>query len=207
MFDNFAAKFTCERGSGAAKASPVSPGVAASGLDHLLEAFSGCSFNRGLYRIHASADMAKWSGIVGDAFPDYRTRIFCFGYDWLGRHFALDRDRTDQGEPLILLLEPGTGEVLDIPAGLLAFHNEELVEYANEALAEDFFKSWLQAGNRAPEFGECVGYGTPLFLGGDDTVENLELTDMDVYWDISGQLIGKVKGLPPGTRIDDISIG
>jgi hypothetical protein len=39
---------------------------------------------------------------------------------------------------------------------------------------------------------ECIGYRVPLFLGGSDTVENLEKVDLDVYWHLHGQLIQKI---------------
>jgi len=44
-----------------------------------------------------------------------------------------------------------------------------------------------------------MGYRKPLFLGGSDEVENLEVSDLDVYWHIMGQIIRKTKGLPQGT--------
>ena len=38
---------------------------------------------------------------------------------------------------------------------------------------------------------DCVGYKIPLFLGGNDEISNLEITDMEIYWGICGQLITK----------------
>ena len=73
-------------------------------VDEFLEYCSGKSFLNGLYRIHDTADIPKWNDIAGRAFPEFAGIIKVFGYDWLGRHFAVDsRDNT------ILLLEPGTG--------------------------------------------------------------------------------------------------
>lgn len=37
-------------------------------------------------------------------------------------------------------------------------------------------------------FDECVGYKIPLFLGGDDHIGNLQSTDLDVYWTLTGRL-------------------
>jgi hypothetical protein len=50
-----------------------------------------------------------------------------------------------------------------------------------------------------------VGYGVPLFLGGQDVVDNLELTDLDVYWSVCGQLRCGAMSLPPGTSINQVS--
>jgi hypothetical protein len=50
-----------------------------------------------------------------------------------------------------------------------------------------------------------VGYKVPLFFGGQDAVENLELADLDIYWSISGQFRRGALNLPPGTSINEIS--
>ncbi len=181
--------------------------IGSSDLEALLENFSGQSFNNGLYRIHCASDLVKWTNLVSEGFPEFKDRILCFAYDWLGRHFAIDKFRTANGKPLILMLEPGTGEALEIPVNLLDFHNDELVNYKNEALAADFFTTWLHGDNYKPlEYNMCVGYKKPLFLGGTDTVDNLEIIDMEVYWGISVQLLNKTRGLAPGTVIGNISI-
>jgi hypothetical protein len=53
-------------------------------------------------------------------------------------------------------------------------------------------------------FNECVGYRTPLFLGGSDDVANLEISDIDVYWTIMGQLRLKALNLPAWTAITSV---
>jgi len=175
-------------------------------LGQMFEKFSGGSFNGGLYRLHSANEIDFWNKLVGEAFPDYEGRFFCFAYDWLGRQFALDKKRIQGGEPLVLMFEPGTGQVLEIPVGFVQFHEDELVNYANEALAADFFEKWLASGNSAPDRKQSIGYLVPLFLGGTDTLENLKCIDSDVYWSLSAQLLQKVRGLPSGTVVDVVSI-
>ena len=92
------------------------------------------------------------------------------------------------------MFEPGTGEILEIPVPFALIHDEELVDYSNEALASEFFASYLASGGEAPDLRQCVGYRTPLFLGGEDDLPNLELIDTDVYWHLVGQLILRTKG-------------
>jgi Domain of unknown function (DUF1851) len=75
-------------------------------------------------------------------------------------------------------------------------------------------RPWLarssQAGRRAnPEslpLGtmQCTGYKVPLFLGGKDPAENLEVIDLEVYWSLSGQLRQGTQTLPPGTSIGQV---
>jgi len=160
----------------------------------------------GAYRQHRPEDADRFTELAIRAFPDFAERIECFGTDWLGRQFATDRGRLVDGEPQVLMLEPGTGEALEIPVGICAFHQEELVHEADAAVAYSFFNQWLETGGRVPEYDQCVGYKKPLYIGGVDDLSNLEMVDFDVYWTVSAQLLAKVRGLPVGTQIGDISI-
>lgn len=177
-----------------------------AGIASFFEQFAGMSFNQGLYRIHSVNEMTRWTANVVEAFPNFKKRILCFSYDWLGRHFAIDGGRTEKGQCQLLMLEPGTGSALQIPAKFKDFHDIELVEYQSNALASEFFMEWLNTGGESPNLSQCIGYKKPLFLGGVDDLENLELTDMEVYWSISGQLLAKTRDLPPGTKIGGIDI-
>jgi hypothetical protein len=165
------------------------------------------SYLDGAYRLHQPADAEHFTGLARAAFPAYANRIECFGADWLGRQFARDRDRSRKGEPLVLILEPGTGEALEIPVGFTAFHERELIEEPDAVAAVSFFKAWLSAGGARPGYGQCVGYKVPLFLGGSDEVENLELGDLDVYWTIAAQLLAKVRDLPEDAIINRVITG
>ena len=52
-------------------------------------------------------------------------------------------------------------------------------------LASEFFNEWFEAnGNFVLPHNKCVGYKVPLFLNGEDDIENLEVSDMEVYWEI-----------------------
>lgn len=165
------------------------------------------SFLDGAYRLHRSEDVEKYTELAAEAFPDFAKRITCFGADWAGRQFATDEARIIGGERQILLLEPGTGEVLQIPVGLNTFHTGELVEQPDAVAGLSFFNEWLAVGGIKPAYGQCVGYKKPLFLGGQDNVSNLELVDFEVYWAIAGQILDQVRGLPIGTKIGTFSFG
>lgn len=160
----------------------------------------------GAYRRHRPQDVEYFTRLARDAFPKFAGRIQCFGADWLGNQFATDASRIVGGHAQILLLEPGTGEALEIPSGIEDFHTRELVIHADAAVAYSFYRKWLTAGGQKPSYDQCVGYKKPLYLGGEDEVTNLAISDFDVYWTISAQLLAKVRGLPPGTSIRDVSI-
>ena len=170
-------------------------------------AISSHVFLEGAYRLHRSEDIDRFTALASSAFPAFSKRISCFGSSWLGCQFATDEARVVRGERQILLLEPGTGEALEIPAGLSTFHTGELLAQPDAVAAFSFFRRWLSEKGVVPRYDECIGYRKPLFLGGEDETTNLELTDFEVYWHLSAQILEKVRGLPVGTRINKISIG
>jgi hypothetical protein len=54
--------------------------------------------------------------------------------------------------------------------------------------------------------GQCLGWKTPPVLGGEESAENLEPTDVSVHFGILGQIHEQVKDLPPGAEIGEIRI-
>jgi hypothetical protein len=181
------------------------PLLAIAEYPELADRFAGCSFENGIYRLHNARTGPRAKALVAEGFPLFATRACPFGYDWLGRQFTVDSGRHEGGEPLVLLFEPGTGEVLEIPYSFAAFH-EQLDELREPALAGSFFASWTEAnpGSLPLAATQCVGYKVPLFLGGEDALENLEIIDLEVYWSVSAQLREGTRVLPPGTSIREV---
>lgn len=163
------------------------------------EEFAGASFAGGRYRVHDEQSGPRALASVIEAFPEFNGRVRPFGYDWLGRQFVIDLARAVGDQPLVLMLEPGTGEALEIQATFVGFHDEELIDYVDAVLATEFFGSWAAEHSDSMPLGRdlCVGYRVPLFLGGRDVIENLEMSDIDVYWSVCGQLRRGIRGNPP----------
>lgn len=177
------------------------------GYSEFAAEFAGASFRGGIYRFHDDETGPQAATLVREAFPDFASRVIPFAYGWLGDQYAIDVSRKSEGKPQVLLLEPGSGEALEIPASFVTFHDEELVNDPEAVLAADFFEAWSSANSeRLPlQRSQCVGYKVPLFLGGKDEVENLEVTDLEVYWSFCGQLRAQAMNLPPGTPITGIA--
>ena len=175
-------------------------------LIELLRVYGGNSFDNGLYRVIRADEVLHWSELIGRAFPAFNERITCFSMDWLGRVFAVDVARTVEERPGVVMFEPGTGEALEIPCNLESFHESELIEYRDAALAEAFHRQWLAGGGSSPGRDQCIGYKKLLFLGGEDKISNLEVSDLDVYWTIAAQLIRKTQELAQGASIGKVFV-
>lgn len=178
-----------------------------SGWSDLMAGHAGSTFNDGLYRLHTPESSALANTAVSEAHPHLAGHIERFGYDWLGRQFAIDT-QAPTGES-VRMIEPGTGEVLAIPRSFADFHNIELIEDPEAALAAAFFDQWADANRTALPLApdRCAGYRVPLFMGGDDDVENLETSDIWVYWSWCTQLMERVRGRAHGTPVDRVDIG
>ncbi|GAA1225930.1 hypothetical protein GCM10009676_04740 [Prauserella halophila] len=64
-------------------------------LDFAVE-FAGATFGGGLYRVHDDASGVRVLKLISEAFPEYVARVCPFGYDWLGRQFAVDSGRSSR---------------------------------------------------------------------------------------------------------------
>ena len=88
------------------------------------------------------------------------------------------------------LFEPGTGEAFDTDFNFYDFHNKEIPTNHLVCLASEYYEKWRKANNNyILPHNKCAGYKVPLFLNGKDVVENLEISDMEVYWEIMMPLI------------------
>ena len=155
----------------------------------VISKFGGHSFAKGLYRVISAENYNAWMERISQAFPRLPGITACFGYDWQGDVFAVNSKIQADGKPGVVLFEIGSADVLELPFNLENFHNVGLVEDTDGLLTADGYNKWLSRGGVQPSYDECIGYKVPLFLGGKDNYNNLELSDIDVYWHILGQIM------------------
>lgn len=173
----------------------------------LFKTYGRATFDHGLYRIHDAASSAVATRAAKYAYGNPEIPLTCFGFDWLGRQFALDPRRGSADDPEVLLLEPGTGEAFEVPVPYSIFHDYGLIEYRHDSVLPDFFELWRsEVGHHDLAFEKCVGYKTPLFLGGLDETSNLEVIDTEVYWSLTGQMLVATRHLPDGKRVSGLDI-
>ncbi|MDE5587568.1 MAG: DUF2185 domain-containing protein [Acetatifactor sp.] len=146
-------------------------------IPEFMEMYGGRTFLNGMYRIHDNKDVEKWNEIIRKAFPGVKGSIQVFGYDWLGRNFAVC-DKTET----VLLFEPGTREVFDTGKTFSEFHNTEIPVDHEVCLMSEYFRKWKEAKDCGIAHNQCVGYKVSLFSKGKEEIENMEISDMESYW-------------------------
>jgi hypothetical protein len=208
LFEAFLEAYPPDPGSPSLDPRRPRSGGPICGWDELMGAYSGRSFVNGLYRLHTETSGSRMDRIVGELFPIVAGTIYCFGYDWMGYQFALDTKRVRSGEPLILSFNHDTHEAFKIPDTFLDFHTREIVTETPDLFGREFFSEWEARHPqtlRLPN-DQCVSYTIPLVLGGQDSVENLELISVEVSWGINGQIAAQLAGLPIGTPITGVRL-
>ena len=166
---------------------PVQYDIYGSGYRTFVIAFGGMAFGKGLFSVFDRGDIRYWERIIKKAFPEYEEKFDLFGHDWLGRCFAVETSR--EGIEKIVIFDPGVLEMYDVPLSFMDFVNKAIPMSTNDCLALDSFVKWYQNGGCELEYQQCVGYKKPLFMGGEEGLDNLEVTKMEAYWRMPVQAV------------------
>lgn len=197
MFDRFVAAYPFDGGEPSPPAN-IAPLRRVLGLAKLVTMAAGCSFGDGVFRVFTEDQARRAQSLANEMFPEWAPGIRPYAQDWLGRLHALDLRRN----AMPILLDPGSGDVYDFDGTISELLDQWMVDDPDTLLAADLFRTWRELHPERTPVGSCVGFQTPLFLGGARTVDNLEVIDEMVYWSLHGQLWAQVKDLPPGTPIN-----
>jgi hypothetical protein len=156
------------------------------------------SFGNGLLRFVGGQGLnaSEWNGIAGwrTLWPD-RANLAVFAYDWLGRQYAFDRQRVTGDEPLVTLLDPSDGAVMDSDFTFEGFLGWLAGPAGNGALSKPLYAGWLARGGAPPSERQCICFKQPLVFGGKQVPENLDLGDMMVQFGLLRQIHAKVAQL------------
>lgn len=182
MFGNFKAYFNMNSDVEYDKTQDV--------LTNFFVMFGGQSFRKGLFRVLPPEYIDFWADKITTAFPKFADKFCPFAYDWQGRFYCI-RISEEEEEPAIYMFNIGHKEALLIPVDLLEFLDVEIPEYSKATFEIDGFNEWIEY-NPPIEYDECVGYITPVFLGGEDNISNLQIVNMADYWDMLTDSMGDI---------------
>ena len=176
------------------------------GYSDFISSYGGRTFGDQIYKIHLSQNIQKWSLIVRTIFPEHANELVCFAYDWLGRQFCIASNHKISQEAFIYRFDVSTNESMIVSDSFMNFHNVELTSYPEEILSTDMFNQWMLQNERNTSVGKCTGFIHPPFLGGKIELDNLEEIDLEIYWNILGQILLKAKKMPRNSKISKIQI-
>lgn len=163
------------------------------------------SFNQGLLRFHDSATGPVFRELLFEAFPElreYDRKADVLAFDWHGCQYLTAKIK-GEGELMVLKADLGIGQV-EPWATAPEFAALLKLDEIGEAFNVGVYDQWREAAGM-PEaqlpFTDCVEFTVPLYLGGAQTLENLQLIDLDVSWTIGAQLRSQTRDLPEGTSV------
>lgn len=156
----------------------ITDSVAVSGIRELKAGV----YNHGIYQIVTSVESVELGVMIESVFPTVAGKIVPFAVDWMGRVFAIDSSLCDLHEAATVtcfdLAEPSS---FTTNANFDDFHNSVAVDMTDELLNINQLHQWT-ASHSLPEDGvSCIGYKIPLFMGGLDEIDNMELSIRSVY--------------------------
>ena len=104
--------------------------------------------------------------------------------------------------------------VLDVAAGALSLVAESFEEFQSllkdKIFVVDYFAVQmvgdLSLSGCVLEAGQIYSFKQPPILGGAYSLSNVEPTDIEVHFSISGQVHKQIAALPPGTDISGVSV-
>lgn len=182
MFDEFEAEF--EPTARAPRSGTPVPSGGDPQLDRLFSQWEGVTFRHGIYRVHTAESAATAKAMANEMFTGIDDSKFFFAVDWKGRQYCWSADVKS-----VFIYEPAYGEAFDPEMSVAEFHNRLLFEDDGELLCPGEFEQWRDAsGVTDLPFDKCVGLTVPLFLGGAEDLDNLSMTDIEVYWSLTAQL-------------------
>lgn len=122
---------------------------------------------------------------------------------------------TSSGDAFVQSVEDESIHCLDTGEGKLEQVSSSLSEFKLLLKEDDFVANYfavqmvgdlIQSGKVLGE-GQIYSLTKPFILGGEYSLENIEVLDIEVHFSLLGQIHNKVKNLPGGTDIGSIEIG
>ena len=164
----------------------------------------GRVYNAGLFRFLGADASARAVEHLREAFGAQAAGAVPVIVDWLGRYTVHE---VVEGAARLVSYDVTRNEREELAAFDEGLQQILLTPVARDLFDEDGFTAAReQLGLQALEDGMCVGVKVPAFLGGPDSVDNLEPDRLDVHWLWHGRVLAQVRTRPPGTPIESIGM-
>jgi hypothetical protein len=164
----------------------------------LIKKNGGTVFNRGLFKIHTFEYVKKWTDILihnyfkNELAGQSIKNIICFASNWQGCMYCID-----SADNQIVYFDPATTEFFQAKdVSVDAFFDEILVGGEYDVIAEEYYQELCDSVNfNRLEYEDSFGHITYLHLGGEDSVENYEIVNTDVLWELQIQVSRRINAI------------
>lgn len=163
-------------------------------LADFLKSYGNKTFDNGLYRTHSLDSAIKWTRLLEEYYPEFKEKIRCFGYDWEGNMMV---QKIEGKESVVMIFECSTGDYFELEQTITGFHEEDLVDYKDDTIHEEkFLLVTSHLGISSISRNDCIAHRISLLLDGEDVAENMEVTDMEVNWELQQQIMDEINKMP-----------
>ena len=159
----------------------------------MISRIGGNVYNNGLLRIHTYSHLSRWTKNLSEYFKEemQNFKLYCFASNWQGNMYCVD-----ELNKKIVYFDPATMEYFESEISLDAFFNEILLGEEYDVLFSDFFEeARCYLGIESLPFDKSIGHKVYLHLGGEDDVENMEVVDTEVLWELQYQIANRINEL------------
>lgn len=168
--------------------SPFQDDRAIGHVSSFLVELGGMLMYEGAYGIFSLPDALDATRLCLTYFPEFSGYTIVIGRDWLGYLFAVDFSRLLDAIPTVIVFDVNTHDALTTGMSIEQFHNSAVVEDPITCFNLDLYTEWQQQHASVTSLSQIVGYTIPLSLGGTDDFTNMVITDLDVYWTLTGDI-------------------
>lgn len=165
-------------------------------------ALPGRVYNHGLFRFLGADASARAAEHLRVAFGANTADTVPVLVDWLGRYAVHE---VVAGLPRLVSYDVTRDEREDLAGFQDGLQRILLTPVPRDLFDEAGYQEAREAlGLRRLEEGRCVGVKVPPFLGGSETVQNLEHDSLEVHWQWHGRVLDQARALPAGARIHGV---
>ena len=159
----------------------------------------------GIYTIVTRKESTILTKMVEAVFPMAGGKIAVYAVDWMGRLFSTDTGILDsKGAATITCFDLAEPSSFTTDKNFEDFHNITAIDMMAELFNLEQYSQWI-AKNDPPDDGtSCIGYMIPLFIGGQDSQDNMEKMDRSVYLHTLCELWHSANKLPQGTIVQRV---
>ena len=121
---------------------------------------------------------------------------------------------TKAGDAFVRRLADGAILWLNVIDGSIEQVSASLDEFQAAITDEQYVQAWFMPDvvqgqaqlGMDPGENQCLSFKQPPVLGGQIDPDNIEVIDIAVHFSIAGQIHQQVKDLPPGTKINQVTV-